>query len=213
MSALLIELDPGLITIDEAQYPDRDRSYVYDHLLYLYGLVDRLPVIGIKADPTGIVATFGQKYLRIAWQLGRRRIVASVSSSSASEAVDVLLARPDVQRFDWRAAHTKELETPVVEQWHVFFFARPLHADVKDAFEKQLAGFFDNLATERFPGWQGGSGVAEIVFDDARNVARFRAWIPVADESWYSSYLERIRQFGLEHAPILSFQGRRFEYE
>jgi hypothetical protein len=138
----LIEIPVELVRVDEARFPDRDRSQVFEHLVAYLSLVDTLPAISVRVEPAGPVVTRGHKYLRAARRLGRPVIRAVVGRASAPDAVDALMRRPDVTELDWAAIEAAERAHPVAEQWHVFHFARPLDQAEKDRFAAGVAGFF-----------------------------------------------------------------------
>jgi hypothetical protein len=210
MAIRLIELPPQRVGFDDARFPDRDDSWVFEHLRDYLSLLESLPAISLHVDEEGPVVTRGHNYLRIARELGRARIRGVIQASSEAGAVAELLSQPDVQALDWEAIDAAEQATPVVDQWHVFFFERPLNRDEKARFEREIAGFFTGL-DEPSSAPREGTSVADVQHDDQARCARFLVRTPVGDESWYGRYLAAVKRFSAEAARVVSYQGRRFE--
>jgi hypothetical protein len=66
-----------------------------------------------------------------------------IQPSSARDSVMNLMRRSDVEKLDWDEIDTLERATPVVDQWHVFYFERPVTNDEKLRFDHEVAGFFE----------------------------------------------------------------------
>lgn len=210
MTFVLIEIAPHLVVVDEVRYPDRDHSYILEHLAHYFSLLDSLPAISVKVEPTGPVIISGHKYLKVARLLGRRGIRAVVDASSDQNDVESLLSRDDVKQLDWGTIDAAERSRPVVDQWHVFFFDRPLREEEKIQFNEQVAGYFSTLAHDLFPNDSHGPGIKELQHDDNQCLAEFLAQVPVGLETWYGQYMSRIKHFNQSCARIISFQGSKF---
>jgi hypothetical protein len=208
MPTQLIELAPELVTIDEERFPDRDSSFILEHLQRYCSLFDPLPAIGIHVEKDAILVTRGHKYLRVAWNLGRSRIRALVRASSDPDATAALLARPEVRGLNWAEIDAEERANPEVEQWHVYYFERPLDDDEKSRFDREVIGFLRGL-------YGPGSGrpeqdpVRTVEYDDAAACVQFRVLLPIGDESWYGGYRAAAQRFSGEVVGIVSFQGLR----
>jgi hypothetical protein len=209
MAIQLIELPPKRVRFDEARFPDRDDSWVFEHLRHYLSLLDLLPAISVHVDEEGPLVTRGHKYLRIAQELDRRTIRAQIEPSSEAGAVAKLLSQPDVEELDWEAIDAGEQATPVVDQWHVFFFERPLSSDEKARFDREIAGFFTSLDHLSSAAGEDVS-IPRVEHDDQTRRAQFVARVHVGDESWYARYLAAVRRFSSEAARVVSFQGTRF---
>jgi hypothetical protein len=204
----LVALPPELVTIDESRYPDGDKTWVYDHLMHYCSLFDPLPAIRILINENGPVVTWGHKYLRISRALRRPLIRALIKPGSNEDAKASLLQRADVVKLDWEEIDAIERATPVIDQWHVFYFERALSAREKRRFDDEVAAFF--VAAPR-PAWdEADTIVGQVQHDDSEHRAQFRARTPVADESWYRDFLAAVNRFSRNVAKIISYQGRRF---
>jgi hypothetical protein len=194
----LIELPPDLPVIDESRFPDRDSSLVPEHLEHYLSLFEPSPAIGIRAEPGGPVVTRGHKYLRAARNLGRRRIRAVIQPGSDPAATIELLRRPQITRLDWTEIDAAERTQPIADQWHVYYFERPLTEPEQRAFADIVIGFL----------LQAGNQVREI--SHTGDHAQFLATVPAGDESWFGPYRAATQRFSTEIVPVVSFQGRRF---
>jgi hypothetical protein len=211
MTVLLVELSPDLVVVDSTRFPDRDQSHIFEHLKHYCSLFDPLPAIEVKAESGGPVVMRGHKYLEIARQLGRPTIRALIHRSSDAAAVEALLSRPDVAQLDWRAIDAAEQAIPFPNQWHVFFFERPLGATDRECFHTRIVEFLSAVAQERLRERVNVPSVSAVLYDDSRNLAQFQAPTPVGDESWFAEYISRVEIFDRDCARIVSYQGTRFE--
>lgn len=210
MAIQLIALPPEEVLFDEERFPDRDDSFVFEHLLHYCSLMETLPAIRILVNQDRIVVTWGHKYLRIALILARPKIRAVIDPASDAAATAGLKNQPGVEKLDWDEIDALERATPVVDNWHVFFFERPLTSDEKALFEAQIVGFFERLEHPATAGADG-SPIHCIRYDDNGPYAEFLARTPVGDESWYGPYLAVVKRFSSESVRIISYQGRRFD--
>jgi hypothetical protein len=199
MPVLLVELPVGVPVLDETRFPERDRTFVPEHLRHYLSLSRPLPSIGVRAEPDRLVVTRGHSYLRAACELGQATIRAVVHPASDPDATAALLRRPDVVLLDWAALDAAERAQTHVDQWHVYFFDDPLDADQRSRFDGRIVGFFRAK----------GHPVHRVEHSGRR--AQFLVTVPAADESWYAPYRAAALQFDETVAPITSFQGRRFQ--
>jgi hypothetical protein len=210
MSIQLIALPPEEVQLDEGRFPDRDDSLIFEHLLHYCSLLETLPAVRVLVDWEQVVITRGHKYLRIALQLGRSKIRAVIDPSSVANAVVMLKSQPGVEKMDWDEIDTLERATPMVDQWHVFFFERPLTKEEKTHFEIDVVHFFEGLAHPT-QAEVGASSVRCIRYDDQGPSAEFLTRTPVGDESWYGPYFAVAKRFSSEIVRVVSYQGRRFD--
>ena len=208
MAIQLIALPPEAVQFDEERFPDHDQSYIFEHLLHYLSLMETLPAIQILVNRDRIVVTRRQKYLRIALILKRPEIRAVIDPSSDAAATAALKNRPGVEELDWDEIDTLERATPVFDNWHVFFFERPLTPDEKAVFEAEIVGFFEDL---RHPASADGDPILCLRYDDNGPYAEFLARTPVGDESWYASFLAAVKRFSSRSVRVISYQGRRFD--
>jgi hypothetical protein len=200
MPIRLAEISPDLVRVDDVRAPDRDDTYVYEHLLALYALQEQLPAITVLAEPSGLTVVRNHKVLRAAKELGRPLVRAVVHPRSDEAAVAALLARPDVTVLDWAAIDAAERAQPVSEAWQVYFFARPLTENEQAAFRATVLAPFKRDPFEL---------VREAEFEGPS--ARFKVRGPLAAESWYADHLRTVRDFHNAHVPVVSENGLRME--
>jgi hypothetical protein len=58
----LIELPPKVVRLDDERFPDREDSWIFEHLRHYLSLLQTLPAIGVVVDELGPVVTHGHKY-------------------------------------------------------------------------------------------------------------------------------------------------------
>lgn len=210
MGLTIVELPIEQLRIDEVRFPAREDSYILDHLMYYLSLVYLLPAIQVRVEEDGPVVTERHKYLVAARRLGRTRIRAVVESASDPQRLMSLLSQPGVERVSRETIDDGPTAAAIVQQWHVYFFERPLSAAEKRDFEDTVARFFERLAGQ-YPAdlYPAGPVVLELVHDDSKPLARFNVWVPVGDESWYAAYRASVLDFSAHRARIVSFQGQR----
>lgn len=95
----LVEMPVDAITDDNEAFPERDQSYILDHLEHYCSKFDQLPAIQIRVEPGRVVVTDRHRYLRVARRLGRSRISAVIEPTSDASATRELLARRDVSEL------------------------------------------------------------------------------------------------------------------
>jgi hypothetical protein len=196
LAILLVQIPPELAYIDEARSPDRDRHYIFDHLLRYLAKFDPLPAIGIEIEQGKGRVVRGHKYLTAARILGRGTVRAVIVSPPTSEDVQQFLARPEVTVLDWEAIRAKEDEERNPRGWQIFYFERPLSDAEKRAFDSAVRELHEGQTID-------------ILHDDSGPVAEFEANISM-DEDWMRSHLATFLRFDREHVRIVSFQGGRF---
>jgi len=189
-------------------YPDRDASYVYEHLKYFlskYPRLDRGIDIAIQPGGTAIVIR-EQKILRIAKELGHRTVRAIVSLDSADADVAVFQRRTGASMLDVSALE-QESNSAVSLEWHVFFFARPLTLAERERFVQDMSRSFEPRASMRFKDVKLTPLTVDFTHDGLS--AEFEAWTPVgeADHEWIKAFIERYVKFSETVAPIVSYRG------
>lgn len=200
MSIVLVELSVA-DSLDLSAHPNRDTALIPEHFVYYCSKFDPLPAIGIEIDGSRIIVKHGHSYVTAARSLGRPRLRAVVSSPAARADVAAFLQRPDVKRLNVDEIRAREDADPIPQNWHVFFFARPLSAAEKSDFDERVGRLFDR--------WQQG-GAIRVHHDDARALAEFEAKTPVTDHAWARDNLASFSEFNRTRAPIVSYAGRRF---
>ncbi len=204
-------LPPGLVRIDEAQFPACETRFIHEHLRYYLSQLEILPVIRVLVDEEGPVVTDGHQYLQIAQELELPAIRAIVEPFSEPSDLERLDGVHEVEVLDWKKIDALEQATPVIEQWHIFYFERVLTNIEKDRFDQEVAGYFEN--GDNFSMWSPEAhGLLErVVHDDMGPRGRFLARMPIADESWFPAYLAAVRRFSRDVVPVVSFQGRSLD--
>jgi hypothetical protein len=198
MPIQLIEIPPDLPVIDESRFPDRDQSFIFEHLQHYLSLFSPLPAIGIRVGPAGPLVTRGHKYLLAARALHRPSIRAVIQPGSDTAATADLLGQPDVTLLDWTEIDAAERAQPIADQWHLYFFERPLNEAEQRQFDEIVIGFLN----------QAGYEVQNLEHSGHR--AQFLVTVPAGDESWFGPYRAAAQRFSEETVPVVSFQGRRF---
>lgn len=213
MSLLVVGVDPRIITTDLDRFPERDDSYVFEHLAYYCRHLETLPAIRIVVGSEGAIVTARHKYLRIARLLGLRFLRAVIDRRASNpDDLSAFLSRPDVHLLDWNTLDVEERATVVARQWQVFFFSRKLSESEKEDFSRLVDVFFDNLNQSRSPTVDQGKAVTDLTYDDARKSVEFQARLPIGDETWFAQYRELIADFGITHqVVIVSYQGGKFQ--
>lgn len=200
MTTLLAEIPVAIVSIDEQRFPDRDAHHILEHLLRYCAKFDPMPAITVSVESGVVTVVRGHKYLIVARKLGRQLIRAVIMSSPSSEAVKVLLARPDVTVLDWKSIKTREAEEPNPKIWHVFFFARSLSANEQRDFSGRVAELFRPYNASAIP----------VIYNGGGAIAEFEANTPVTDHSWGTRSLAAFSSFSQERVDIVSYQGARF---
>ena len=199
---------PTTLISDDDRYPDQDSRYIYEHLKYFLSRPSPfpLPAIGVDFIDGKLVATRGRIYLRIARALARPWVRASISSTLA--ATDLLQSLPQGIRIVPRERLKDEEEMKVVQEYHVFFFARPLAPEIQQRFITEIAGFFERLKSPLIE--PGTRKVLRVEFPFDGHCAEFEALIPVGDLTWLEDYRKLCQSFSRDVQRIVSFQGARF---
>lgn len=213
MSIHIVELKPDKVTIDEFKFPNKEQDfYIYDHLRYYCSKLTTLPAISIKIIDNVIFASSRSQYLTIAKELNRNRIQAVINLSSSKEDITKILNKPYVVQLDWEAVKKKERETLINYAWYIFFFQKTLNQDEKKAFEKDVVNFFRLI---KLPSWATvpDQRIKDLAYSYSGLCCEFQAYVPIADERWYSSARAKTEIFHLNCVPIVSFQGRKFKVD
>lgn len=197
MGVLLVEVPVEIVSIDESASPDRDNSFILDHLVRYCSKFAPLPAITVSIERGTATVVRGHKYLIAARRLGRSTIRAVVRSQPAGAEVHNFLSRSDVMVLDWEAIKSKEEKVGRPRSWHVFYFERPLSTDEKRAFATEVRRLFSDPTIE-------------VLHEDTGPVAEFEADTPIEDPLWTTQHLATFRRFSNERVSILSYQGRRF---
>jgi len=169
------------VSIDAARSPDRDDSFVFEHLVHYCSKFEPLPAIGIEIEGRTARVVRGHEYLLAATALGRSAIRAVVTGAPKSEKVKAFVAEVGARFLDWEAIKAAEQRQPVPMGWHVVFFRRPLSPAEKAAFDMVVTGLFDDSV--------------RVDHHDAGPVAEFEAPTPVTDEAWATKYLGALSGF------------------
>lgn len=213
MNIHLVELNPEEIVIDELKFPNKERnSYVYDHLSHYCSKLTTLPAISIKIVDDVVFASSRSQYLAIAKELNIERIQAVVDLSSSKEDIEKILDKPFVVQLDWEAIRKKEKETLIAYVWYVFFFEKPLNQNQKKVFENEIVEFFRQI---KLPSWAAvpDKRIENLAYPYSGLCCEFQAYVPVADERWYSLARAKTENFHLNYVPIVSFQGSKFKVD
>jgi hypothetical protein len=198
-SMLLTLIPADLITVD-SRIPDRDTSFVPDHLVYCLSKSELLPAVSLQIEGERATIVRGHKYLEAARILGRTSIRCVITSPPTSADVKQFLARSDVSILDWEEIRARESSDTTPVAWHVFYFDRPLSAVEKADFDSRVNALFEGIET---------AGV-RVLHDDRGPGAEYRVKTPVSDEDWARRSLQTFAAFAEERVGITSYQGRRF---
>lgn len=198
MAILLVQIPVGAVSIDETRLPDRDESQILEHLVHYCGKFDPLPAITVVIEGTTATVVRGHKYLLAARALGRPSVRAVVASPPSSAEVKPFLSGSGVMVLDWEAIKAKEEQDLTPMGWHVFFFGRSLSNEEKRAFDEGVGALFSDRNS------------IHVLHDDSGPLAEFEAPTPVTDPEWMAKHLAVFTRFARQHAPIVSYQGRRF---
>jgi hypothetical protein len=194
--------------INEAKYPDRDGSLIYDHLRHYCSKFRPLPAATITFDGPSPVVIQGHKFVRAALDLGIDRMRVIVAGHREGNQAANFSRRPDVICVDWRTIEQEEADTSVLDAWHVFFLEKRLSADTTRRFEERIAGFFRDVQSELLVGKA--RKVPEVTVSHEKRCAEFIATTPAGDPSWFPAFHARCADFSRDIAKIISYQGRRF---
>lgn len=208
MAVLVVKCDPKVLRIDESMYPDVETSYIYDHLKYYCSKFSPLPAATITLHGGSPVVVQGQKYVRIATELGRKSIRAIITGDTNTDEVQSFLRIEAVQILDWQLLRREEEETSVLDAEHVFFFESALSDHQKRTFEESVAGFFHQLQSVLLLGKP--RTVTKVVYSHGDCSAEFIATTPAGDESWFGEFYASCLDFSRTVGRIASYQGRRF---
>ena len=211
MSYKVIECNPSLLRFDLERYPDKETSFIYEHLKYYcskFALRTLLPSAHAMVWEKQLIVVSRHKYALIAQSLGvpRVRVVITERISGDSEE---FLARNDVNVVDLATIKQEEIVTVVQDAWHVFFFGESLTVEQQRDFEKCIVGVFvrldRNYQTDLSP------MMSTIGFAFDKTCAEFTARTPNGDESWVRQFRQVCCDFHTQTAKIVSYQGRRFQ--
>jgi hypothetical protein len=199
---LVLELRPDEVQ-DDLSPPERAGPHVYEHLKYFLSLSPTMPAIRVVIDANGVRILKGHRYLRIARELRRDRILAIVDKSSEASSVDALAkARRNVEPSEWEGDPSK----PALE-WHVVFFDAPLN----DVLAARFRALVDECFAESSSKVIAAAGDASVrsfhVDPDSRRIA-FEAQTPWADEPWVHAFSAKLLEFSNESGRILTYRGR-----
>lgn len=196
MTFVLFETPVESVRRMDLKYPDRQASFIFEHLLEYCSKFDPLPAISIAVEGDGLFVTRGHKYLDCAVALARPTIRAVLPTGS-DEVRKALLSRPDVKVLDWEAIKSREATDVRPRGWHVLFLQQMLSATQKLHLENEIREQFGDITLR-------------VSHDDSRRLAEFEAQTPVTDIVWGRAWLDRLSTFSRHHVEIVSYQGDRF---
>ncbi|WP_426512864.1 hypothetical protein ACPPVO_20810 [Dactylosporangium sp. McL0621] len=191
------------VVVDEARHPDRDRTYVLDHLIDHYRVAGTIPPVHATVRGGMLVVVRAHKYLAVAHALGRPVVRAIVDARSGPTAV---AAWPGVAAVDVAATLRREREQPRYLQWHLIVFEAPLPAAAREGVEAAVRAFFAGLSV------RAGNGLYQpeaLAFAPEGDRLRFAVPVLDGDDSWYGDHLRLLRGIDRDTAPIASFSGHR----
>lgn len=207
---ILVELNINDISIDEIIFPNEMKEcFIYEHLLYYCSKFYPLPTILIKLCGESAYVVRGHQYLSIAKELKHSSIRAIIDKASTEKYIKAFLRRSSVTQLDWEKIRKEEHNTAVAFNWYTCFFDRPLTSREKVIFEDQIVGFLKHLNLPSFVE-KVDQRIKNLSYPFSGLCAEFQAFVPVADERWYSDFRSVMIKFHLEYVPIMSFQGRKF---
>lgn len=194
---------------ENPSFPDKNTRQVYEHLKYALSRPGPFPLPAIKVSLVAgePVVTGGHKYLRIAREFGTEYIRAIIAPDKFAKS-DLLELLPKGSELVPTAELEREIQMPVVRDFHVYFFKEPLDEIQQKEFINSVAGFFERLRTpllldsdKRLFSWD---------FPFGGLCAEFEANFPVGDKSWFNDYLRVTQDFSRNIARIITFQGAHF---
>lgn len=207
MALLVFECDPKMLRVEERIYPDADASFIYEHLKYYCSKFDPLPAATVALREGQLLVVQGQKYVRIAVELGRKMIRAIMTDANTEE-IQRLVRTDGINVLDWQALRREEEQTSVLDAVHVFFFESGLSEHQKQLFEEKIAGFFHRLQSVLLQGKA--IKVSNVVYSHDDRSAEFVATTPAGDPRWFGDFHASCLNFSRSVARMASYQGRRF---
>jgi hypothetical protein len=199
----ILRLPTNIPTIDEERFPDPHNSIVSEHLTHVLARSEVLPAITVLVQPDLVVVTRGHKYLVSARELERSDIRAVVDPSSESASVEALRQVPGVIELDWdeQAHDMGNEESPL---WHVLFFGGPIEEAHRRALERAVR-HVGSHATHP-------DSTVQVEMDRSLRMLAFRLRTPGCDRDWQLALLRVLVAFHQEHVPIVSYQGRIWQF-
>jgi phosphoribosylformylglycinamidine (FGAM) synthase PurS component len=188
--------------------PSASSGFIFEHLKYYCSRIFPLPAISIHIDSGIPVLIRGGEYLAIARELGHSSIQAIVARDVSDADLSELLENPAVEIVDLTKLEAEELANPVIEDWQVFYFERPLSEREKQLFEDKIVAAFEELPSKLLTSCAH-PRVTSLAYCDEKARAEFKALVSVLDERWLLDCVARIQEFSATVLPVLSYQGRR----
>lgn len=211
MNILLVELNPNEVLTDESLFPDKNKDIlIYEHLKHYCSKFYPLPTIEIKVYAESVIVVRGHSYLKIAKELRHQSIRAVIDRNSPKPFVDSFLQKSSVVQLDWELIKQEEDNNLVSYVWLVFFFERQLEKEEQKIFEEQIIEFYRQI---KLPAWADtpDNRIKDLSYPHFGCCVEFQAYIPVEDERWYAKSRAALVNFHLNHVPLVSFQGYKFQ--
>jgi hypothetical protein len=201
-------IDIPLAVIEDREWQPADPQ-LYEHLKYTWTLPNRyaLPMIDVEVVEGAIVVKRGQKYLRVARELGHPRIRAVFESELKDES-EVLKALPQGIRMISRDVLEREEAEVRERSYQVFFFERPLTSDEQARFVTDVIGYFERSETPLFAPSE--KRVFQYSFPFGGQCAQVEAIVPVGDRLWIAGYGGACMKFSRDVVRIVSLRGEPF---
>jgi hypothetical protein len=197
---------PVSIVQECPQYPDRDRSHIYEHLREYLSLPRSypLPAIRIRVINDGCFVVGGHKYLRIARELGVEMIRASCDDPRDESSALGALAGMGASRVPNELLEAECAEASSRDH-QLLFLAREATPAEQAGLASAIAEFVD-----RYPSRCAHGMASSVVFSSDGKRCQYQAVIPVADPEWIMAYLRKLDDLSKNVCEIESYLGRRF---
>jgi len=186
-------------------FPDRDDSYIYDHLSYYCSLCNRISTIVVRVIGGSVVSVRNHKHVKIAAELGFKKVKVILESGTEEEllnACDQLVevtTEPEIQRFYLK--------------WHVLVFEKGLTQVQQGLFKKIVERCFVDEFVARHPGEAGNVHPPKLVFSSKDTRVEFQGMVPMFDHPWGAMLRGSIEEFNRNEVSVLSMNGLRWRFE
>jgi len=224
---LLLRITPNEIHEENANFPDNESSFVYEHLKYYCSKFYPLPAITVGYENNRFFVIRGHKYLRIAVELNHEHILCVLpdeyqpllfgEGNDAAKrpgqpnlsTVGLYLKQNKIEILDPKDFDTDSRSDAIDIFDHVYYFEKPLSESQKIEFRELIQSFFfvlkyaQNLAS-------GFEWVSPIEFDAEERRAEFKIKLKNPEGEWAHLYRGITMKFSENVAKIHTFCGRFF---
>ena len=203
--ALLIEVSPAKLRIDEKIYSDKsaEHGYIVEHLKYVISKAEIEITVGVCVHNGELIVKRNHLLYKIALEQGHpkiRCVIEGTCYQSKKQDEDIeawITSRPEIQLLDRNKIFRQELDQENEPSWQIFFFSEPLNDEQKDLFRETVVKY---AVREE--------NVFSLNYSNSGISAEFLAVVSAGDHVWQTEYMRRIAQFSYSVVNIVSYQGR-----